>query len=127
MHKVMLVEYKFPETVYTNCGNASEQSILDFMKRMSKMRIPHSSCLTFMNVKFNNNYGATMVLDEDHGGTMTKHESPRITFIDLTVHQNCTCGKHLCHKNIASGKCTDDFIRRTIGETFFAQYYGKQK
>lgn len=33
----------------------------------------------------------------------------------------------LCAKNLREGKCTDTFMRRTIGAALFPQFYGKTK
>lgn len=33
----------------------------------------------------------------------------------------------ICCKNMASGKCCDEFIRRTLGATLFPQHYAKDK
>ncbi len=35
--------------------------------------------------------------------------------------------KMQCFKQLASGKCTDEFMRRTLGATFFPEKYAKQK
>ena len=32
-----------------------------------------------------------------------------------------------CYKNLAEGKCCDEFIRRTLGAILFPQYYAKDK
>ena len=31
-----------------------------------------------------------------------------------------------CRKNLMAGKCTDEFIRNTLGVTFFPEHYAKQ-
>ncbi|MBE6457414.1 MAG: hypothetical protein E7011_01205 [Alphaproteobacteria bacterium] len=56
---------------------------------------------------------------------------------DFTTPVKCKCTTQtpdsalqklmLCHKTLATGKCRDEFMCKTVGATLFPQYYGKQK
>lgn len=126
LYTVNLVRYRFPNNAVIECGKFSEQEIAAFMKRMSKVRLSHEGCLSCIEMRYENNNLATLLLDED-GGTLRTTTNAKHSDIHLQSKNLCGCGANSCHKNIASGKCTDEFIRSTIGATFFAQHYGKQK
>ena len=47
--------------------------------------------------------------------------------ICVKMKTGCKCSPKDCFKNIKNGKCTDDFVRKLIGEKLFADKYSKVK
>lgn len=50
---------------------------------------------------------------------------PKCTSVPHGADEDMKMG--ICCKNLADGKCCDEFIRRTLGATLFPQHYAKDK
>lgn len=94
--------------------------------------VPHNFCLGTLNVhtSYHNCIQA--------GYTPDNYKTNLDLYADFSNNIGCRCAPNMnnyapyfkvanCAKNIASGKCRDEYMRKTVGTILFPQHYATDK
>lgn len=103
------------------------------LKAFENTPIPHRFCLGSLDI--HTSY-------RNHITRPNTHNNNYNTYFGLSVnfnqHIGCPCAPHInnyspyckvsdCAHNIATGKCRDEFMQKTVGAILYPQHYAKNK
>ena len=110
-------------TVY--CGPHAATTINQLMQDMSRNTVPTTSCLYGVYALSQICTHSSMVADS----STCKHSTIPDNFATffLTMRNRRLCPPSECTKNIACGKCRDEYMVKKFASVLFPQHYGKQK
>lgn len=101
---------------------SNEQNTVKPNSCVRTMSIQHIDTANFGVTPFRNKRNQSVEISNIFYFTDTKPKCTKISHgADEEVKMNT------CYKNLAEGKCCDEFIRRTLGATLFPQHYAKDK
>ena len=119
-------------THYLLCPPIDSSTLGRLLTAFEKTHAPADFCLRNLTVqvRYNNhihsncradNFGASCNLSTDF--------NPKLTCpCDTTINNVSQLGKsYLCAQNIKTGKCRDEYIRKTLGAILFPQHYATDK
>jgi hypothetical protein len=114
-----------PYTIDTDCGLYTPATIKKLMHDLSNTPIPLTSCIYRLSARYINEKSIRMSVHSD-GGTYdpTQHHNASFYIMHRTCHK---CAANECAKNIATGKCHDEYVRKMLGATLFPKYYTQDK
>ena len=137
MIAVNFVEYEpyehFPNHVKT-LGYISDTDALKLTDAFNTSTVAPNACIKTLSIQFTDHvhFGNTP-------GTGTRYRSLDIDGL-FYLDTNPQCVKNTntrewtdkkkllcCARNLRTGKCTDEFIKNTLGAILYPQHYGKQK
>lgn len=105
----------------TNCGSYTPTTIKKLIRDLANTPIPLTSCVYRLAAQYINEDSIRMYILSDGGAyEPTQHHNATFYITHRTCHK---CATDKCAKNIATGKCNDEYIRNTLGTTLFPKYY----
>ncbi|MBQ2017578.1 MAG: hypothetical protein II208_03590 [Alphaproteobacteria bacterium] len=101
---------------------SNEQNTVKPNSCVRTMSIQHLDTVNFGMNPFHNKRNQSVEISNIFYFTDTK---PKCTSVPRGADEDTKM--NICYKNLAEGKCCDEFIRRTLGATLFPQHYAKDK
>lgn len=114
---------------WLDCGNLSTKQIKQYLQEIADNKtIPVNSCVHNINAKFRM-VRETYAFATTNGPITDNHHTVTMGGLDISVcnRYGCKCHREHCFENLASGKCTDEFMIKIIGKKFFADKYTNKR
>ena len=91
--------------------------------------MPEESCLYRFGIEFNEMQNAKIYLTNPFSGAQKNVSQKFFGYLNIEFNRkNCAkCKEQDCLKNITTGKCQDNLVRKLIGEKLFKDKYTAQK
>ena len=104
------------------------KEIKKYMSEINQHKtIPLDSCLYSIDVDFQDLFQRKIAISTENQYKLTTKKSVGGLYISVQFKGCAKCRSTECFRNLESGKCRDDFVRKIIGEKLFQDKYGNQK
>lgn len=114
-----------PYIINTDCGLHTPATIKKLIHDLANTPVPLTSCIHQLSARYINKESIRMyVLSDSSLYEPTQDHNASFYIMHRTCHK---CAANECAKNIATGKCHDEYIRNTLGTTLFPKYYAQDK
>lgn len=118
----------FFSTTIFDTGRHPKETILKCFKAIAGKRLRNKECVAQVSGTLSNEYVAHCETDETdnyfYETDVDKSASLTFSFYNKT---KCKCSRKQCFENISNGKCTNEFVRETIGKNLFSNQYSNQR
>lgn len=118
----------FFSTTIFDTGRHPEETILKCFKAIASKRLRNKECVAQISGSLSNGYVAHCETDEtdNYFYETDVNNSASLTF-SFYNKTKCKCNRKQCFENISNGKCTNEFVRETIGKNLFSNQYSQQR
>lgn len=107
--------------VSVSCGEFQDKDIKYFFKKLKNTPSPQFGCISELKIKHTKLSWFNFI-----SKNKTKTDELHIELSPNTMMSECDCLTHKsCISCIANGKCKNNYIKNTIGESFFANQYSR--
>ena len=108
-----------------SCSPYSYATLTQLIQDISRTTIPETSCLYSMYAQLIYGVNTTMYVDHEKHGHTVQPENYAEFF--LTFRNSRKCPPNECIRNIAYGKCRDEYLVKKFASVLFPLFYNKQK
>lgn len=106
------------------CKPMTAKEIKNYMNEINHHKtIPLDSCLYSISVDFQNLFQRKIFITTENRYKSATKKSVGGLYISVQLKGCAKCGSTECFRNLENGKCTDNFVRKIIGEKLFQDKY----